>query len=838
MKKIYLLIIVLTVLVQYSHAQCTSANGGFIQASSTVYCGSPVTLTVINPQLQGNTQWVWYSGSCGGTQVGTGVSISVSPSTETTYYVRGEGGCTTSACRAPIVISSPGLGSITSVSTGVERCGFGTVTLTAQSDKGTINWYRTATEVVVRGTGTSFTAGAQNFGINTFYAEANNGGCVTSPRTAVTFNVKDLPGFSSFGSSAACPGETATITAIPNANSSFSGWYDAPTGGNLVSASGVFTTPPLTSPVTYYGIVTHTNGCTDNATWTPNIKAVPTLSSVTSGERCGSGSVNLSAVYTVSGTSISQYHWYDSPTGGTLLSTQQNFSTSSIANTTTYFVTALTVQGCVNPTREPVLATIKPIPTITSTSPASRCGAGTLSLSAAGSAGTLEWFNAATGGTQVATGATFNTTSLTQSTPYFVQSTNNGCTSSRSTVTATINPIPTVTGFSNSRCDAGTVGLGATSNGTISWFSASTGGSALATGESFTTPSITTTTVYHLQATLNGCTTPTRTTVSAIVRTTPSVTSTTAAERCGEGAINLTATTSAGNINWYDAQSGGNLLVSALTLPLNISNTSTYYAAAISNDCESVRTPVVATVKSLPSLAANDVSRCGSGQIELIATSNGNIGWFTGPSGGAAVVTGNILSNTFSTTTDYYLEANLNGCVSSSRLLVKAIVLPIPAQPTITQNNSNEQNPVLTSNVSSGNQWFRNDMAITGATNPTYTIADEGAYKVQVNNSGCLSPFSSVVNYVITGFEVADKDMLKLYPNPAADELIINLNGFDVDKLVNLAVVDLMGRSLSQSTALGGDEVRVKVSGYSTGQYLVLARQGNRKIIRSFIKTR
>src|ERR1019366_2127799 len=44
---------------------------------------------------------------------------------------------------------------------------------------------------------------------------------------------------------------------------------------------------------------------------------------------------------------------------------------------------------------------------------------------------------------------------------------------------------------SGSRCDAGTVTLGATASaGTINWYAASTGGSSLGTGTSYTTPSI------------------------------------------------------------------------------------------------------------------------------------------------------------------------------------------------------------------------------------------------------------------------------------------------------------------------------------------------------------
>jgi hypothetical protein len=65
--------------------------------------------------------------------------------------------------------------------------------------------------------------------------------------------------------------------------------------------------------------------------------------------------------------------------------------------------------------------------------------------------------------------------------------------------------------------------LGATASaGTINWYSASTGGASLGTGTSYTTPSISTTTTYWVDATNNGCTTTTRTSVSATVVQLPS----------------------------------------------------------------------------------------------------------------------------------------------------------------------------------------------------------------------------------------------------------------------------------------------------------------------------
>jgi subtilisin-like proprotein convertase family protein len=83
---------------EISYVQACSnvaATTPIVLASSLSSCaGTPVTLTA-NGNLNNSVSWKYYTGSCGGTLVGTGNSISVSPTVTTTYYVRGEGGCGT-----------------------------------------------------------------------------------------------------------------------------------------------------------------------------------------------------------------------------------------------------------------------------------------------------------------------------------------------------------------------------------------------------------------------------------------------------------------------------------------------------------------------------------------------------------------------------------------------------------------------------------------------------------------------------------------------------------------------------------------------------------------------
>jgi hypothetical protein len=85
-------------------------------------------------------------------------------------------------------------------------------------------------------------------------------------------------------------------------------------------------------------------------------------------------------------------------------------------------------------------------PTITSTTPGSRCGEGSVTLEATSSAGTISWYDVETGGTPLGTGTSFTTPSISTTTTYYVDATDAGCTTpTRTSVLATVIPVPTAT---------------------------------------------------------------------------------------------------------------------------------------------------------------------------------------------------------------------------------------------------------------------------------------------------------------------------------------------------------------------------------------------------------
>lgn len=71
-----------------------------IGGATTICPGGTATLNIATGDLNDAGQWQWYSGTCGGTPVGTGASITVGAAG--LYFVRGEGGCVTTpgTCRS------------------------------------------------------------------------------------------------------------------------------------------------------------------------------------------------------------------------------------------------------------------------------------------------------------------------------------------------------------------------------------------------------------------------------------------------------------------------------------------------------------------------------------------------------------------------------------------------------------------------------------------------------------------------------------------------------------------------------------------------------------------
>lgn len=753
----------------------------------------------------------WYNAATGGTLVGTGTSFTTpSLTSTTTYFVESLNGVCSSS-RSAVVATVNTTPTITST-TPATRCGSGSVTISATASAGTIWWYDAPTAGTLLASGTSFSPNVN--ATTTYYVETTLNGC-TSARTAVVVTVNTTPTITSTTPASRCDAGTVTLQAT--ASSGTLNWYDAPTGGNLVGTGTSFTTPSISSTTTYYVEAALATCTTSRIPVTATINVTPSITSTTPGSRCDSGSVTLFA-----SANAGTLNWYDLPTGGTLLGTGTSFVTPSISTTTIYYVEA--VNGFCISTRSSVVATVNVSPTITSTTPASICSNDSFTISATASSGTINWYNLPTGGILLATGSNYSLSSLSTTTTFYAQATDGSCSSVRTPVEVTVTNRPTNTSaIPASRCGNGSVTLSATfSSGTVNWYDAPVGGNLVATGTSFTTPSLSSTTSYYVEAANGTCISASRTAITATINEIPVITSTTPASRCGDGSVTLQATASIGTINWYNAPTGGTLVATGGTFTTPVLGTTTiYYVEVVNGGCNSARTAVNATVFAVATITSTTpASRCDAGSLTLNATSNvGTLSWYDAPSGGTLLGTGTSFTTpSISVSTTYYVEAT-NGSCTSSRIAVTASIIPTAA-PTGFENQTfcAGETVGLISVTGSNIIWY--DAPTGGNVIPSGTALVSGTtYYGSQTVTSCESPTRLAVTMTLggcLGTEEFVANVIKLYPNPVVDFVTIS----STEMMTNLEVVNILGQIVF-SKSVNENETTIDMSRYSSGSYIV-----------------
>ena len=151
-----------------------------ISASANPVCdGANTTLSITSGNINNAIAWKWYAGSCGGTLIGSGTSITVSPVENTTYYVRGEGGCTgngncgsitVAISNTPPVIACPA--NITVAPTSLTGAVVNYITPAGSDDCGNT----TTVQTTGSSSGSTFPIGATT---NSFEVTDNNGNKAT-----------------------------------------------------------------------------------------------------------------------------------------------------------------------------------------------------------------------------------------------------------------------------------------------------------------------------------------------------------------------------------------------------------------------------------------------------------------------------------------------------------------------------------------------------------------------------------------------------------------------------------------------------------------------------------
>ncbi|MBL0183360.1 MAG: hypothetical protein IPP96_14125, partial [Chitinophagaceae bacterium] len=160
--------------------------------------------------------------------------------------------------------------------------------------------------------------------------------------------------------------------------------------------------------------------------------------------------------------------------------------------------------------------------------------------------------------------------------------------------------------------------------------------------------------------------------------------------------------------------------------------------------CGSTSADRVVTVNPPPATptitAGGPLTFCDGGSVLLTSSSATGNQWYKDgtPVSGAT-------GQSYPATTSglYRVVVTALGCSSAPSDITVVTVNPIPATPTITAGGPltfcDGGSVLLTSSSATGNQWYKDNVLISGETNQTYTATTSGSYTVLVTSLGCSS---------------------------------------------------------------------------------------------------
>lgn len=480
--------------------------------------------------------------------------------------------------------------------------------------------YQTGMDGATFNTPTTLTAGVYNY-----FVTATLNGCESQPtKVVVTILSAPLPPVPAVGNPATtCFGTPVTLAVQQVAGVNYK-WYN--TAGDILTInSNTYTTSASLAVGTYDFFVEAISGTTCASTTKTKI-TLTVASSATAADIQVDGSTSVcsatSATLTASTTTVTNpiFTWYSNASLTTVVYVGSVFVTPVLTTSTTYFVTVKGSNRCENSVSnaKSVTLTISSVPVlpIVATAGTSVCtgNASTLTIQNVQTGVTYQWFADATTTTVLATGVNFTTGVLNANTDYYVSAVGTtGCTGTservKVTVSVTAKPVnATVAATTINSCTGSTATItiaNPVAGVTYTYYSSAAGGTALGSGNSFTTPVLTSNTSYYVAASAGNCISDSRTQVNIVVSAIPTAPSSVTAstnQPCVGSTVVLTVNNPDVNLNyrWYSLANGGTALFEGNSYTTQaLTATTTYYVESVSKSggCSSTtRTAVTVTV--------------------------------------------------------------------------------------------------------------------------------------------------------------------------------------------------------------------------------------------------
>ncbi len=755
--------------------------------NTTICSGDAAVLFVKNPDPTATYNWY-----LGGTLLASGVTFTTDIlGYSTTYHVEAISNtataCPSPARRAVVVTVTPGIGN-NNINSAQTICKGGTpATLTGSQPTGGSGSYTYQWEKSEDGTNFMSIAGAisstyspGSITITTWFrrkVKATTGSCPEHVSNAVKVTVSPLPLTPTVQNTTVCFGEKAQLT-ITSADASLTyKWYATATGGSPIGVGPTLLTETLTNTTTYYVDATSTAGCTSNRrAVTATVRPLPDMPQASDKTICAGSATTLSVN---NPDPTLAYRWFN--TSGDLLATGTTYSTAALQATTTYYVEASTVTNpvCASP-RKAVVVSVSPIPAMPAAEDAAICTgtAADLTVTSPDVSLTYKWYTSATGGSAIGTGTSFNTGTLTSARTYYLEAvTAAGCVSPRAQVNVTVTPLPATPLAENVSICAGApatlIVKDPIANISYRWYTAATGGTLLATGNTYSISSVEKTTTYYIEAvTAGGCSSTSRGTVTAQVTELPATPNADNATVCAGNSTTLWVKSPEPGLiyRWY--QDGVQIAtgISYTTEVLNYS--ATYQLEAVTNNSNACVSPARRTVSVTvtPAITNNFISAdqticSGTAPLTFTGTlpagdgSDFSYQWERSEDGVNFSIIANATGQSYTSgalnATSWFrrrVKAN-NNCPEHISNIVKVTINPLPSTP-LADNTTTCEGSTATLSVKDPNtaytyRWYTvasgGSILAVGNTITTPAVTTNTTYYVEASNAtGCLSPRKAV----------------------------------------------------------------------------------------------
>jgi gliding motility-associated-like protein len=561
----------------------------------------------------------------------------------------------------------------------------------------TYRWYA-ATGSTVIFTGPGYTTAALTAN-TTYYVEAVSGTAVSS-RTAVAVTARPTPALAivSAGQSISA-GQTATLQASAEAGNTIN-WFTTPTAGIAVGTGTSFTTPVLNTTTTYYAETVNSTGCVS----TSRAAVIVTVTTGPVNPNCNAATAQETKIESL----LCLLCGITDPSG----STDANPATFTTINLGVN-VAGVGYQKLIFPNSGAATDSIRlDLETPVGLADIGLINGGTITVYNGTTVVKVYPLNSSLLNLQLLNGNRFQVTLAATGTYNAVEIRFGAVANllSRYNIygASIIYPNPTVAATGQTICAGNTTTLTATANGgtTLKWYATPASGTALATGGTFTTPALATTTTYYIEVSKAGCANTQRipVTVTVTAAPTPPVLATVLPVCYGSTASLVVNAPGAGvSYNWYTVAAGGTSIFTGTTFVTPALTASTiYYVEAANPGCGvSTRTAVPVTVNpivTLPQVQASATTVAPGQSVILTATSpdaNVTFNWFDSATATTPKFSGaTYVTEPLTATTTYYLEAksNATGCLSLSRVQVTITVdnslpSPVPCEAAIAETH-------------------------------------------------------------------------------------------------------------------------------------------------------